>query len=190
MRHILYTSHEGGVSICTPSLTCFKWLSSGGYWAGHSRGWLEEQEERQIAAGHFPWAVRAFMRAMQEGGCTTAECYEIIRDRDCGHLGTAHELIDPADIPDRWFRDAWRRSHNGGPIYLDIPKARKIQFIRIKGFMTAENKKRLNDLDRFDDLIELDLHNIANMLRAETDPDRIRSIWPFEKYGKHLQLVA
>ena len=54
------------------------------------------------------------------GGCTTAEAYGIIRDRDCSHLGTGCELWDASDLPtDRRYRNAWRRSHNGGPIYID-----------------------------------------------------------------------
>ena len=45
----------------------------------------------------------------------------------CAHLGTGCELWDTADVPtDRRHRDAWRRSHNGGPIWLDQRKVVKI----------------------------------------------------------------
>ena len=85
------------------------------------------QIERQIAAGHDADAARRFVIAMQFGGCSTAEAYGIIRDRDCAHLGTGCELWDVKDIPtDRTYRDAWRRSHNGGPIWLDERLAQAI----------------------------------------------------------------
>ena len=66
-----------------------------------------------------------FVMAMQFGGCTDAEAYEIMRDRFCAHLGSGIELWDTTDVPkDRWFREAWVRSHNGGPIDISLTKAR------------------------------------------------------------------
>ena len=73
-----------------------------------------------------------FVMAMQFGGCTDAEAYELMRDRFCAHHGSGIELWDVGDVPqDRWFRDAWVRSHNGGPIDVSLRKARSIQFRRI-----------------------------------------------------------
>ena len=37
--------------------------------------------------------------AIQFGGCTDAEAYELMRDRFCTHLGTGIELWDTADVP-------------------------------------------------------------------------------------------
>ena len=37
--------------------------------------------------------------AMQFGGCTDAEAYELMRDRFCAHLGSGIELWDVDDVP-------------------------------------------------------------------------------------------
>lgn len=164
-ERIIYTRHDGGVSITQPSANCMRWMGLGGRWADRERGYLDTQIERQIAAGHDERAVVRFCRAMMFGGCTDAEALEIIRDRDCGHLGTAFELVDFADIPqDRWFRNAWRRSHNGGPIYIDMKKARAIQYRRIKS------------LTRNNILMKLPLWR-GRIRRAQT-PEQLKSIYP------------
>jgi hypothetical protein len=85
-----------------------------------------------------------FALAGQFGGLSTAEAYGVVRDRLCPHLGTGCELWDTEDVPtDRWFRDAWRRSHNGGPIYIHLPAARRIQWGRIKAAVERRNASRL-----------------------------------------------
>jgi len=165
-ERILYTRHDGGVSICHPAAECMRWMTNGGLWADRLRGYIDEQIERQIAAGHHRRAAERFAHALAFGGCTDAEALEIIRDRDCGHLGTAYELLDVSDIPtDRWFRDAWRRSHNGGPIYVDMRKARKIQLAKLTGF-ASERKLELR-MDRWRQRVR----------KAET-PEHLKSLWP------------
>lgn len=124
---IVYTPHDGGVAICHPAAECIRAMGLGGYWADRPRGFLQVQIERQIVAGHLPDAARRFAYALQFGGCSEAEALAVIRDRDCGHRGTGFELWDRADVPsDRTYRDAWRRSHNGGPILIDERKALEI----------------------------------------------------------------
>jgi hypothetical protein len=87
------------------------------------RDFLDRQIAAQSANGVGEWAAARFVRAMQFGGCSTPEAYGIMRDRFCAYLGSGHELWDAADVPqDRTYRDAWRRSHNGGPIYIDERK--------------------------------------------------------------------
>jgi hypothetical protein len=131
-KAIVYTRHGGGVSICYPAIECMRWMThGGGYWSGRPRGFLQTQIERQVAAGHHADAAVRFVQAMQFGGLTDAEAYAVIRDRDCAHLGTGCELWDAKDIPvDRTYRDAWRRSHNGGPIWIDELKALEIDEAR------------------------------------------------------------
>ncbi|WP_339083859.1 hypothetical protein [Hyphomicrobium sp. ghe19] len=47
------------------------------------------------------------------------EAIEFIAERDCRHLGTAIAIVDVDEIPtDRTHRNAWRRSANGGPIWI------------------------------------------------------------------------
>jgi hypothetical protein len=147
-------------------------------------GFAETETERQIAEGRCPDAVRRFVRAVLYGGCSTAEALAIIRDRDCSHLGTGHELWSARDIPtDRWFRDAWVRSHNGGPIDVCMKRARPIQWRRIRTFVARESERGSDDLDRFDGLWEPDYPRLRNAVRAAQTPDQLRAIWPVPPKG-------
>jgi hypothetical protein len=183
MKRILYTRNDGGVTICTPAPECMAWLANGGYWSACDPAWLDEQIERQIAAGHREHAVRRYVRAMREGGCTTAEAYDIIRDRDCGHRGTAFVLVDDKEMPERWFRNAWRRSHNGGPISVDLETARQIQFKKIKAAMDRENKMRADDLGLADKPLEIAIGPLRDRLNNAKDPHALRNVWPPELKG-------
>jgi hypothetical protein len=129
-KRIVYTRHDGGVSICTPSLTALRYMTGGGGRWDDVLYWDREFLDRQIAAqakdGVGEWAAARFVHAMQFGGLTDAEAYGVMRDRFCAHLGTGCELWAVTDIPtDRTYRDAWRRSHNGGPIIID-PKVAQV----------------------------------------------------------------
>jgi len=128
-KRIVYTRFDGGVSVCAPSLTALAYMTGGGgRWDGFPRGFMERQIVAQAKDGVGEWAAARFVRAMQFGGCTTAEAYAIMRDRFCAHLGTGCELWDTSDVPsDRFYRNAWRRSSNGGPIYIDAAEARRIE---------------------------------------------------------------
>lgn len=180
MRIVYNRISDGGVSVCTPTAECMAWMTGGGgIWDDHPRGFLDVQIERMIAAGHDPDASMRFAMAVQFGGCTTAEAYGVIRDRDCGHLGTAIELWSDA-LPDRWFRDAWRRSPNGGPIMLHIPRARSVQFKRIVDAMNVENARRQSDFDCMLPPIEINLGKIKAALSAADEENELRSIWPVE----------
>jgi hypothetical protein len=123
-KRIVYTRPDNGVSICAPSLTALGYMTGGGgRWDGFPRGFLERQVAEQAKHGVGEDNAARFVRAMQFGGCSTPEAYGIMRDRFCAHLGTGCELWDVEDVPtDRTYRDAWRRSHNGGPILIDQRK--------------------------------------------------------------------
>lgn len=140
LKRIVYTRFDGGVSVFAPSLTALAYMTGGGgRWDGFPRGFLDRQIAAQAKYGVGEWAAARFVRAMQFGGLSTPEAYGIMRDRFCAHLGTGCELWDVTDIPtDRTYRNAWRRSANGGPILLDEEKVRKIQEAR----MWAEWEKR------------------------------------------------
>ena len=131
-RRIVYTRPDGGVSVCSPSLTALRHITGGGgRWDEEiqnlPRGFLDRQIAEQAKCGVGEWAAARFVRAMQFGGFSTPEAYGIVRDRFCAHLGTGCELWDVEDVPiDRRYRDAWRRSHNGGGIWLDERKVMEI----------------------------------------------------------------
>lgn len=165
-RHdrIIYTRPDGGVNLCHPSAECMAWMTGGGgYWADFPRGYEDEQVRRKVAEGCCEYAASRFCRAMMRGGCTDAEALEIIRDRDCGHLGSGFELMDAAELPDHWFRDAWRRSHNGGPISIDMKTAKRIQYQRIQKISQKFHLK-----------LPLWRNRVA---RAQT-PDELKAVWP------------
>lgn len=177
-RCIVYTRFNGGVSVCYPSDEVLTWMSCGGIWNDRPRGFYDIQIERMIAAGHKPDAAQRFAKAVQFGGCTTAEALEIIRDRDCAHLGTAIELWDVSDVPsDRWYRDAWRRSHNGGPIGIDLSLAKPIQFKKARAAVERENKRRVHDLHSAG-LLDIDMDAIRQSILMARDEIELRTIWP------------
>jgi len=145
---------------------------------GHPPGFREVQIERMIARGIHADAAKRYADAVTFGGCTTAEALEIIRDRDCAPYGTAIDLWDVEDLPtDRWFRDAWRRSHNGGPISVDLKLAKPIQFRKAHSFVERENKRRANDMDCAG-LIEVDWERFRERVRRARDEMELKHIWP------------
>lgn len=128
LKRIVYTRPDKGVSVFAPSLSCLAYMThGGGRWDGFPRGFLDRQIAEQSRNGVGEWAAHRFVSAMQFGGLTTAEAYGVLRDRFCAHLGTACELWNVDEFPkDRTHRNAWRRGHNGGPIWLDETIARQI----------------------------------------------------------------
>ena len=177
MKCIVYNRQDGGVTICHPTDWAISVMGCGGLWDAFPRGYLDTQIERQIARGVPKDAARRYARAVQFGGCTTAEALEIIRDRDC-FMGMSHELWDRSDIPtDRWFRDAWKRSHNGGPIYVDFAKAKPIQSSRIADAILEKNRRRAGELL---DPIAVDLQPLRNRISMARDERELRQIWPKE----------
>lgn len=126
-KRIIYTRYDGGVSVCCPAKEIIRAMGCGGLWLNPTRGFIETQIARKIARGVIPDAAHRFCTALAFGGQPTSYALEIIRDADCGHLGVAHELVDLDELPaDRAYRDAWRRSPNGGPIWIDEDKAQHI----------------------------------------------------------------
>jgi hypothetical protein len=93
---------------------------------------------------------------------------------------------------DRWFRDAWRRSSNGGPIYIDIDKAIEIQARKIVAARNdiierCKSNEPINimlgneRLIGFPDRVEgIDLADLGRRLRASRSPEEVRALWPKE----------
>jgi hypothetical protein len=180
-KRIVFTRHDGGVSVCAPSLTALRFMTGGGgRWDGFPRGFLDRQITKQAEECGERNAHR-FVMAMQFGGCTDAEAYELMRDRFCAHMGSGIELWDVADVPpDRWFRDAWVRSHNGGPIDVSLAKARGIQFRKIKKAVAVERDRRAADIELFDKPIEPDWNVLRDAVRRADAVAKLRHVWPIE----------
>ena len=179
-KRIVYTRFDGGVSICCPADEAVRWMTNGGFdlWQNAPRGFAETQIERQIARGIPADVAARYARAAMFGGCTTAEALEIIRDRDCAPHGTAIELWDLSEIPtDRWFRNAWRRSANGGPINVNLKLAKPIQWKKVRSAVASENKRRADEFERTP-LIEVDWDRVRERIRMAMDERDLREIWP------------
>lgn len=175
MRAILTTAWNGDVRVTYPTPEIFDVMSSGGYWSDRPRGYLWRQIELQIQGGVDPDAAKRFAYAVQFGGLTTAEVYEVIRDRDCARHGKDHELINPIELPDRWFRDAWTRGHNGGPVWVNLERARVIQRAKIDTAVGRENSRRRGLRKQ---LYKLDELAIGAGIRNARDDEELRRVWP------------
>lgn len=176
-KRIIYTRFDGGVDICAPSQTALRFMTNGGgRWPFFDRGFYARQIDTLRKDGINERNARRFINAMQYGGCTDAEAYEIMRDRFCVHLGTGCELWDTANVSrDRWFRNAWVRSHNGGPINIDLVKARSIQQSKIEEALRSINKPRI---ELGFDAVKLDWGTIADQIKVASDDLVLRRIWP------------
>lgn len=178
-KRVIYTRDDGGVSSHCPTAGAFYWAQRGGLWGNRPRGFFDEQVRRQVEGGIPERTAVAWLNALQYGGKTEAEVWGLIRDRNCiNPSGTAHELIEFADLPDRWFRNAWRRSPNGGPIYIDLERARDVQWKRIKKAEHIERQIRANDLNLWNKPLELDLPSIDNAIHRSRDIEELRRVWP------------
>lgn len=68
-----------------------------------------------------------WVNALHTGGLSEIKAVRLIVEKDMTAWGLAPEIVDVDDIPnDRRHRNAWRRSRNGGPIWIDDDKAREI----------------------------------------------------------------
>jgi hypothetical protein len=79
------------------------------------------------------------------------------------------------DVPrDRWFRDAWYRSHNGGPISVSLKLAKPIQIRKISFAIKEENERRQAELLA---PIEIDTDKLRHRVMSARDEQELRSIW-------------
>lgn len=184
-KRIVYTRPDSCVSIVCPSMNAIRWMGSGGRWPHATRGWLQQQVERQIAAGHDPDVSYRHVMAMMLGGLTTAEALALIRDRDCAHRGTGIELWDFYDVPsDRWFRDAWRRSPDGGPIRTDLHAAKIIQQRKVVVAVKQHNAMQKCSPEFWGhngpQIIEVDYRWIKRQCEAARSVEELRQVWPLE----------
>jgi hypothetical protein len=142
------------------------WLSEGGFWDNKPRDAMDRWIESKISQGHDPIGTKSYARALGAGGNTTAETYGLARDFDCLHLGTAFERCSLDDLPqDRWFRNAWQRSQNGGPLYINMKKARKIQLKKLQIFAKAAK-------------VDLQWGRWKQKIRSAETPGILKSVWP------------
>lgn len=200
MGAIICTRPDRGVSIIHPTPEVMSFLTNGGMPDGYLGRTIQ-----------FDWEVYKFVRdpnwhphltlAKREriaarwifcvmfGGLTEAEAHGLVRDKDIEDDWTAAEIVDDSELPsDRWFRNAWTRSPNGGPISVDLDRARPLQRRHI---LTAidEAKKPLRDdvafgdhaaLFRLSRLDAIDLPALGRAVRTAETEQALRAVWPVE----------
>ena len=160
-------------------------MTRGGGWFDHNelspQRALKYEIDKQVNNGRNPSVTKRHVHALAFGGLTDAEFYELIRDRACAPYGTAHDLWDVDDVPkDRWFRNAWRRSPNGGPIEIDLEKARPIQAAHIDRAVNRIKRPKnvLTYLLPQSPPRKFNLKHLASRIREARDEFELRSIWP------------
>ena len=155
-------------------------MSKGGWWSDRPRGFIERQIELQIKDGIAPDHAKRFALAVEFGGCSEAEVWDIVKDRDCFRHGYFHEKHHIDDLPqDYAFSEAWYRSHNGGPILEDLEKAKPIQWKRIMIALNEENKKRELELFGKNPLV-IDRIGVQSAIKYARDISELKKIWPDE----------
>lgn len=174
----LYTRFkDNGVTVLHPAPECLRALSQGGYWGKMRRGFLDEQIERQVRDGRDRKAAARFSNALAWGCGNSKLALEILRDRDCAHRGFNIELIDTGELPDRWFRDAWIRSPNGGPVSINLEHARTIQLATIRQAVADARTLRARGLLRCP-RIRVPWTTIESAVNHARDEDELRRVWP------------
>lgn len=176
LERILHTRpDDGGVTLTSVSPWALTMLSEGGFYNDFPRGFADTQIERFVKAGVPQFAADNFVDAMARGGKSYAEAMAIIRDKDC-YKGTAHEIVNLYDLPDFWFRGAWMRSHNGGPISIDLSKAKSIHFKRLMWVLDAQEKQAAEDISAAP-MVPVNREQYRSKILRCTSCDDIKKIW-------------
>lgn len=177
-RHIVYTRHDGGVSITTPTEQAMLAMQLGGLWDDLPRGVIDRQIAAQIESGISPDHARRFAYAIAFGGCSRAEAFDIIKDRDCARHGHGFTIVGTDEIPyDRWFRNAWRQNNNSGGIYIDLEAARLVHWERLVIAASETNLRRSRALRPAP---QINIEVLRTAVENAADAQELRRIWPKE----------
>lgn len=148
--------------------------------------------DRQIAnfvrGGAAESVARRWVAVMAFGGLTSAEYFGLLRDKDVPTDGASPELWGVEEISsDRWFRNAWRRSPNGGPIWIDLDAARACQMGHIMKAARRHNRNEMTKPERGEmwghngpEIIELEPQRWQRAVQAARSLEELRSIWPLD----------
>jgi hypothetical protein len=191
-ERIVYTQLSGCVSVIVPSRACYLACTNGGAKEPYRRQkwWIDRQIAQFVRGGIDEAVARDWVLAIAWGGLTSSEYFGLLRDKDMTKDGRGAELWDVAELPsDRWFRNAWRRSSNGGPIWIDLDAARDIQVERIEQAVHGWNERAKRDercarlrgrLTNGPALIEFDLDSIGRKIVSARTAEEICAVWPPE----------
>lgn len=149
----------------------------GGRWDGFEPGFIETQIWRHAQNGVGTEIAKRFVHAMQFGGLTTNEVYGLMVDRFLRRDGLLFDLIDESDLPDRWFRNAWARSSNGGPVTINLAKARQIQWAKARHAVDTENARRRLSFEPVPEITPA-WETLRLAMRNARDDEELRRVWP------------
>ena len=180
---ILSTRPDRGVSITTPTPEIMAALSVGGYVERAARDW---EIHKFVSHGLQESIAVRWIDALVEGGCSTQESYALIIDKDTKAEWSAKELVDMEDfLADRWFRNAWVRSQNGGPIYIDLERARVQQAQRLEELELKVRKPKFIRRRRTDYLTDwFENPHLPGWIEQAPTVQALRAIWPTELLGE------
>lgn len=173
-RRILYTAPDSAVGVVAMTPWCRRALTCGGGWLSHVGSTVAREVAKAEARGADPDTERRFAFALEHGGCSDAEAWDLIRRHDLPVDAAAAALIEFDDLPsDRWFRDAWRRSLNGGPVWVDLERARLVQRERLAGLVAQEAARRSRALAA---PLGVDLAVLSRAIDAAATLEELRSV--------------
>lgn len=141
---IVFTVLGGRVAITYPMAAMLEALARGGYDGDRHREANVMLLEPRWRADLSPAARREIAYGWAEGlifgGLGSKDALRLIRERDAPEGGLAGDIVPVDTLPtDRRHRNAWRRSPNGGPIYVCEATAARIDAERT---VRAERARR------------------------------------------------
>ena len=122
MKAIIYTRPDGGLSIVSPAEGARLAISVD--INGQSLGPYEPRPVDSIVRG---WPVTGAVAQWAE---SEEQFLARIIAKDVPAAATNVKVIDPASLPDRTFRNAWK--HDTGSVVVDLTKAREIHRERLR----------------------------------------------------------
>lgn len=142
-----------------------------------------------------------YIAKLMADGMTEVEAVDVVRAKDVPANAVDVEIIEVAAIPtDRWFRNAWTRAVGGGPIKIDMPKAREIQANKIQRARRDEIDRLRSEEDtaRFvgratnanqhaanrTTLETMNFPAVAASIASAANPTALRAIWPIGLPGR------
>ncbi len=118
MLRVVATNPDSSVAIIVPSPRCVAVLKVGG--ARLQRDW---EIEKLIRSGMSQPLAEQWIDGLMRGGYDERAAVALIGEFSRSPDMTALAVVDASELPDRKFRPWWRRSQNGGPIWIDEEEA-------------------------------------------------------------------
>lgn len=173
IRSIVCSRPDGGVSVLHPTEYAYARTKGGGLNLPYPR---QMCIDNMVKNGKRPGFAKRWVDTAISGGMTDAEFYEAIIEKDMPKNYSAPELV--SCLPDRWFRNAWKRSHNGGPIYIDLARAKTVQAQRIDRFLEGKMLNKAESLLAELDDSWADIVPLIQQIKRARSLEELRTIWP------------